>query len=91
MTNQAACASSGGEACPGCEGRRVQARTTDGIKVLCPVCGGTGIMAGPVGPYFPIIPRFDRQYPDGPVWMVPCVPTITCGTTSGAAGFGMAS
>jgi hypothetical protein len=29
------------ENCPGCHGAKVQTRF-DGIKVLCPVCGGRG-------------------------------------------------
>jgi len=28
--------------CPGCDGKGVQKRTTDGIKIECPVCKGAG-------------------------------------------------
>lgn len=33
------------DACPGCNGDRVQTRPTDGLKVICPACGGTGWIA----------------------------------------------
>jgi hypothetical protein len=42
------------KSCPGCKGRGWQKRN-DGIKITCPMCGGTGIFA-PAGT---------------PIWIVP--------------------
>jgi uncharacterized Zn finger protein (UPF0148 family) len=32
-----------GNTCPGCHGKKFQTRTTDGIRVICPMCQGTGV------------------------------------------------
>jgi hypothetical protein len=38
---------SGTNQCPCCDGKRVQTKN-DGIKIICPACGGTGIYPPPV-------------------------------------------
>lgn len=48
--------------CIGCDGDRVQRNLATGIKVLCPVCNGTGSM--PLVPGVPIMPNW--PYPPAP-------------------------
>lgn len=42
---------SAGDKCPACEGSGVQLNTKTGLKVICPVCSGTGRWSPPRNEY----------------------------------------
>ena len=49
--------------CSGCDGKGWQARTTDGVKVTCPMCCGTGTFTPPGTVIWKVNPQ--------PVYIVP--------------------
>jgi hypothetical protein len=71
--------------CVGCNGERIQQRD-DGIKIICPICEGTGIWQAPDIVFHPV--QYQTWYPYWLYWnwypyfyqptYLPTYPVITC-------------